>query len=110
MGLKRLILCLSELILGLREFILDLRGLILCLGGLILDPERAELGPKRAYMGPEGGWSSLGGRTDGQMDGWTSGNSPLYATGHRPFGPKFRATAQKGNRPTDRPTDRHSGV
>ena len=106
MGLKRLILCLSELILGLREFILDLRGLILCLGGLILDPERAELGPKRAYMGPEGGWSSLGGRTDGQMDGWTSGNSPLCPTGHRPFG----AAAQKARYMTCNSHDRSSRV
>ena len=39
------------------------------------------------------GWGRrMDGRTDEWKEGWTSGNSPLCSTEHRPFG----AAAQKG--------------
>ena len=59
------------------------------LRGLIWRPEGAELGPERGL----GGDGQTYGRMDRRMDGWTSGNSPLCPTGHRPSG----AAAQKGN-------------
>ena len=79
-----MILGLTKLILGLIRLILGLKGLILGLRGLIQGLKRLDFKP----------WRPCGADlpTDGRTDGWTSGNSPLCPTGHRPFG----AAAQKG--------------
>ena len=84
---------------------MGLRGPIMGLRGLSFRPERADFGfqradfgLERADLGPERG---LGG---GRTYVWTSGNSPLCPTGHRPFG----AAAQKVK--CNGPTDRQSGL
>ena len=66
---------------------MELRGLILGLRGLSYGPERLDFGPERADIGsdkadsgpegPRGGCTDewMYRRTDGRMNGWTSGNS-----------------------------------